>query len=50
MENLYNEKHLKSEKINTKEVVHSICKRVILIDSVYKKNENYYLKSFFRKI
>ena len=37
---MYNKKYLKAEKINTKEGFHRICKRVILIDSVYKKNNN----------
>ena len=47
---IYNKKYLKAEKkINTKEGFHRICKRVILIDSVYKENENYYPKVFLEK-
>ena len=48
---IYNEKFLKAEKkINTKEEgFHCISKRVILIDSVYVKNEYCYLKVFLEK-
>ena len=47
IENLYKKKYLKAEKkINTKEGFHCACARVILIDLVYRKDENYYLKYF----
>ena len=46
-EYIYNKKFLKAEKkINTKEGFHCICKRVILIDSVYKKFNTIILKCF----
>ena len=47
---MYNKKYVKAEKkIKTKKGYHCICKRVLLIDSVYKKNENDYPKVFLEK-
>ena len=47
---LNNKKYLKAiKKINKKEKIHCDCARVILIDSVYIKDENYYPKDFLEK-
>ena len=54
---VYNKKYLKAEKINTKENFQCYYNNniyvsnipVILIDSVYAKNENYYAKVFLEK-
>ena len=52
---VYNKKYLKSKiksykgKINTKEGSHCIYTSVILIDSAYRKNKNYYSKMFIEK-
>ena len=44
---IYNTKCLKAEKkVNTKEGFHRICKRVILIDTVYKKMNTIIIKCF----
>ena len=37
------------KKHNTKEGFQFICTQVVSIDSVYRKNENYYLKVFLEK-
>ena len=39
---VYNKRYLKAKKNKTKERFHWGCGRVILIDSVYRKDENYY--------
>ena len=46
---VYNKKYLKAKKINTKERFHWVYAQVILIDSVYRKDENYYPKVFLEK-
>ena len=44
---IYNTKCLKAEKkVNTKEGFYRICKRVILIDTVYKKMNTIIIKCF----
>ena len=44
---IYNEKYLEfSKKFNTKESFQCFYIPVILIDSVYRKDENYYPKAF----
>ena len=48
-EPICNKKYLKAEKNHYKKGFHCICKRLILIDSVYKKNENYYPRMFLEK-
>ena len=46
-----NKKYLKAEKnINTKEILQCFYIPVILIDSVYKKDEQYYPKVFLEKV
>ena len=47
---LNNKKYLKAiKKINKKEKNHCDCARVLLIDSVYIKDESYYPKDFLEK-
>ena len=47
---IYNIKHIKAEKrFNTKESFRSFYKPVILFDSVYRKDGNYYPKVFLEK-
>ena len=47
---VYNKKYIKAEnKINTKESFQCIYIPVILIDSVYRKDENYYPIVFLEK-
>ena len=46
IEPVQNEKYLKAEKKSTQKRAFNI----ILINSVYRKDENYYPKVFFRKI
>ena len=47
---VYNKKYLKAEKkIYTKENFQCFYKPVVLIDSVYRKDENYYPKVFLEK-
>ena len=47
---LNNKKYLKAiKKINKKEKIHCDCARVILIDSVYIKDESYCPKDFLEK-
>ena len=54
--NLYIKKYLKTEiksyerKINTKEGYQCICISVILIDSVYRKDKNFFAQLFLEKI
>ena len=48
-EPICNKKYLKAEKNHYKNGFHCICKRLILINSVYKKNENYYPRMFLEK-
>ena len=43
---VYNEKHLKAVK---KRKINCTCAQVILIDSVYRKDENYYPEEFLSK-
>ena len=48
---VYNKKYLKAEKnINAKEILQCFYIPVILIDSVYKKDEQYYPKVFLEKV
>ena len=47
---IYNKKYLKDKKkFNTKESFQCFFTPVILIDSVYRKDENYYRKVFLEK-
>ena len=47
---VYNKKYIKREnKINTKESLQCFYIPVMLIDSVYRKDENYYPKVFLEK-
>ena len=47
---VYNEKYIKAEnKINTKEGIQCFYIPVTLIDSVYRKDENYYPKEVLEK-
>ena len=47
---IYNKKYLKAEKrFNTKESFQYFYIPVILFDSVYRKDGNYYLKVLFEK-
>ena len=47
---IYNKKYLKAEKeINAKGGFQCLCAPTILIDSIYRKNENYYPKVFLEK-
>ena len=47
---IYSKKYLKAEKIiNTKGNFQYLCAPIILIDSIYRKDENYYLKVFLEK-
>ena len=47
---MYNKKYLKAErKFNTKESFQCFYMLVILIDSVYRKDENYYPQVFLEK-
>ena len=46
---VYKENIKKLKKIKTKERFHCACAQVILIDSVYIKDKNYYPKVFLEK-
>ena len=46
---LHNKKYLKAEKKKHKRSLLCICTQVILIDSVYRKDENYYRTVFLEK-
>ena len=49
--NLYNKKYLKAEKrFNAKESFQCFYILVILLDSVYRKERNYYLKVFLENL
>ena len=43
---IYSKKYLKAEKKNVKGGFHCLYAPVILIDSIYRKDKNYYLNCF----
>ena len=46
---IYRKKYLKAERKNTKGGFHCLYAPIILIDSIYRKDENYYPKVFLQK-